>query len=309
MALSIGQTATVSYPEVLATKRKPANQWAQSSLLMEMDRQGFIVRRSLGATIEVPLDYRVNPDAEFVTELQTFGMSKTEVLTAASYEIAELSVPVKWSKKDEATNPTENQKIALVAALLANAIDSHDDKLEAALFATSTNGFLGYGTHITTAGTGSDGGIDSSIETWDRNQQSTYVDDTDIEAAFTTVYNAAAKGTGATHVSTLMVSDGATQALFEGTQQALQRWNDTQSAKAGFKVLGFKTANYVFSQKAGTSVFFSNPQDYQLVVSKEYFRDLGETEPIPNAQGFVKKLYSALQTVVLNRSRLGVAHL
>jgi hypothetical protein len=275
---------------------------------MEMDRQGFIIRKALGATLDVPLDYRANPDGAFITELQTFGMSKTEVLTTATYDYAELSVPVKWSKKDEATNPTENQKVALVTSLISNAIETHDDLLEQGLFATSTVGFLGYGTHISTAGTGSDGGIDSSVETWDRNQQSTYVDDTDIEAAFTSVYNASAKGTGASHIPTLMVSDGATQAIFEGTQQALQRWNDSQSAKAGFKVLGFKTANYVFSPRGGSSVFFTNPQDYQLVVSSAFFRDLGETENIPNSQGYVKKLYSVLQTAVLNRSRLGVAH-
>lgn len=310
MALTISQIAAVSYPAVVADKRKAANQWAASAFFREAERQGFIVRKSLGATIEVPLDYRANPDAQFMSqELQTYGMSKTEVVTAASYDIAELSVPVKWSKKDEATNPTENQKIALVAQLLSNALDSHDDLVEQAVFATSTNGFLGLGTHVTNAGTGSDGGIDSSIETWDRNQQSTYVDDTDIEAAFTAVYNAAAKGSGEAIIPTMMVSDGPTQAIFEGTQQANQRWVDGQDLKAGFKTLGFKTARYIFSPRASTSTFFLNPKSAQLIVSKEYFRDKSETQEIQNANGYVFKIYSALQFVVAIRSRLGLAHL
>ena len=105
-----------------------------------------------------------------------------------------------------------------------------------------------------------------------------------------------------------MVSDGATQALFEGTQQANQRYIDTQELKAGFKILGFKTARYVFSQYADTDVNFLKPKNFQLVASKEYFRDRGETQEIPNANGFVSKIYSALQTVTNNRSRLGVAH-
>lgn len=309
MALTIGQIVAVSYPAVLAEMRKAANQWVESAFLRELERQGAVIRKSLGTTIEAPLDYQRNPGAAFlVTDLAPTSMNKTEVLTAASYDIAEISVPIVWSKKDEVQNPSENQKIALVKALLENGINSHDDLIEQYLFATSTNGFLGLDTHITDAGTGSDGGIDSTVNTWWRNQQATYVDDTDIEAAFTTVWNAAAKGSGSSLLPTLMVSDGATQALFEGTQQANQRYIDTQELKAGFKILGFKTARYVFSQYADTDVNFLNPKNFQIVASKEYFRDRGDTQEIPNANGFVTKIYSALQTVTNNRSRLGVAH-
>lgn len=309
MALTIGQIVATSYPAVLAEMRKAANQWVESAFLRELERQNAVVRKSLGATIECPLDYQRNPGAGFLaSDLAPTSMSKTEVLTAASYDIAEISVPIVWSKKDEVQNPTDNQKIALVKALLENGINSHDDLIEQYIFATSTNGFLGLDTHIVDAGTGSDGGIDSSLNTWWRNQQATYVDDTDIEAAFTTVWNACAKGSGSNLLPTLMVSDGATQALFEGTQQPNQRYIDTQELKAGFKILGFKTARYVFSQYGDTDVNFLNPKNFQLVASKEYFRDRGETQEIPNANGFVTKIYSALQTVTNNRSRLGVAH-
>lgn len=309
MALTIGQIVAVSYPAVLAEMRKAANQWAESAFLRELERQGAVERKSLGATIEAPLDYQRNPGAAFLaSDLQPTSMSKTEVLTAASYDIAEVSVPIVWSKKDEVQNPSENQKIALVKSLLENGINSHDDLIEQYLFQTSTNGFLGLLTHIADAGTGSDGGIDSTTNTWWRNQQSTYVDDTDIESAFTTVWNAAAKGSGSSLLPTLMVSDGATQALFEGTQQANQRYVDSQELKAGFKILAFKTARYVFSQYGGTRVNFLNPKNFKVVASKEYFRDRGDTQEIPNANGFVTKIYSALQTITNNRSRLGSAH-
>ncbi len=309
MALTISQIIAVSYPAVLNEMRKAANQWAESAFMRELERQGAVDRSSLGATIEKTLDYQRNPGTVIqATSLQTLSLSETEVFTAASYDIAEITAPIVWSKKSEVQNPTENQKINLVKGLLENAINSHDDIIEQALFATSTNGFLGFGTHVTTAGTGSDGGIDSTTNTFWRNQQSTYVDDTDIEAAFTTVWNACAKGSGSTLMPTLMVSDGATQAIFEGTQQANQRYVDSEELKAGFKILGFKTSRYVFSQYGGSSVFFVNPKNFKLTVSKQYFRDLDETQPIPNANGYVRKVYSAGQTTVDNRSRLGVAH-
>jgi hypothetical protein len=300
----------VSYPAVLADKRKAANQWAESAFMRELERQGAVKRVSLGATIEAPLDYQRNPGtAILATDLQPTSLSKTEVLTSASYDIAEISAPIVWSKKDEVQNPSQNQKIALVASLLENGLDSHDDIIEQALFQTSTNGFLGLNTHVTIAGTGSDGGIDAGTFTFWANQHNQYTDDTDIEAAFTTTWNQCAKGSGSKLVPTLMVSDGAQQALFEGTQQANQRYVDAEELKAGFKILAFKTARYVFSQYGSSvRVQFLNPKNFQLVVSKEYFRDRGDTQEIPNANGFVTKIYSAGQTVVNNRSRLGVAY-
>jgi len=310
MALTIGQIAAVSYPAVLAVKRKAANQWAESALLHKMEAGGFIVHKSLGATIEAPLDYQRNPGTVIqATELQALSLTKTEVVTAASYAIAEVTAPVTWSKKDEATNPSETQKIALVSQLIENGIESHDDILETDIFLGTTNGFIGLRTVIPFVNSaGSLGGIDPASNTFWRNQTNTYIDDTDIESAFTTTWNQCAKGSGAKLMPTLMVSDAATQALFEGTQQALQRY-ETQELKAGFKTLMFKTAQYVFSQYAGNAgaVYFLNPKNFNLIVSKEYFRDRGDTQEIENANGFTFKIYSALQTISTNRSRLGIA--
>ena len=153
------------------------------------------------------------------------------------------------------------------------------------------------------------GGIDSAVETFWRCQSATYVDDTDIEAAFNTVWNACAKGSGSELQPGLLISDGATQAIFEGTQTGLQRYENTQDIKAGAKTLMYKTASYCFSQYGTSSVYFLNAKNFKLVVSKEYFRDKGETQELQNANGFVFKIYSAMQTVVDNRSRLGVVHI
>lgn len=311
MALSISQMVAVSYPAVLADKRKAANQWAESAVLRAMEAGGFIVRRSLGPTIEAPLDYRRNPAAAFLaTDLQQTSLTKTEVMTAASFTPAQISAPITWSKMDEVQNPSENQKVALVAGLLDNGIESHDDLIEQYIFATSTNGFLGLLTHIPTSGQGSDGGIDAAIEAWWRPYSALYTDDTDIENAFTTTWNVVSKGSGAKLTPKLMVSDGATNALFESTQQALQRY-ESQDLKAGFKAIMFKTAQYVFGQYATTSVYFLNPKNFQLVVSKEFFRERGDTVELQavGAEGYRTSIYSALQSTTNNRSRLGVAHL
>lgn len=309
MALTIGQGLAVSYNAVLNEMRRPTNQWSENGFLRELERQGGIVRKGLGPQIEATLDYRRNPNAGFLaSDLAPVSLNKTEVITAAVYDVAEIGAPIVWSNKDEVQNPEENQKVDLVASLLKNGINTHDDLLEEAFFQTSTNGFLGFLTHIPDNGLGTDGAIDSSVEAWWRSHQGTYVNDTDIEAGMTTQWNAAAKASGSTLMPTLLVSDGATQALFEGTQQAQQRYVDTEELKAGFKILAFKTSRYVYSQFGNTRIYFMNPKSLMMVVSKAYFRDLGETQQIPNAFGYVKKIYSALQFLTNNRSRLAVLH-
>lgn len=313
MALTVTQAVAASYNAVLAEMRKAENQWADSAFMRELERQGAIKRISFGPQIEAPLDYRVNPAAGFqATELSPFSLTRTEIATSAVYDIAEVVSPMTWSNKDEVTNSSENQKIALVKQILENGINSHDDAIEQACWTTTTNNFVGLLTHITDAGTGSDGGIDSSQETWWQNKQSTYTGASDIEATFTTVWNRCAKGSGSNRVPTLMASGNVPHATFEGVLQAFQRYVDVGvggTAAAGFKVLAFKTARYVFSQYGSTRVFFMNPANLQLVVSREFFRDRRETMPIPNATGSNSVIYSACQLVTNCRSRLGVAHL
>jgi hypothetical protein len=310
MALSVSQGIAVSFNAVLNEMRKPANQWAENALFREMERQGMIKKESLGQQIEHTLDYRRNPGTMISsTDLSPYSLTKTEVLTAAQYDIAEIVAPIVWSKKQEAQNSTPAKKVDLVTSLIANGITSHDDILENAFFGTTTNGFLGLQTLLPTNGQGVVGGIDAGTETWWRNPSTTYVDDTDIEAGMTVIWNQCAKGSGSNMMPTLIVSDGATQALFESTQQAQQRYVDEEELKAGFKILAFKTSRYVFSQYGSTSLFFMSKKAFGCRFAKEFFRSRGETQELPNAPGYRTTVYSAGQFTTNNKSRGGVLHL
>lgn len=313
MALTIEQIAAVSYPAVLAEMRKPANQWAENAALRVMEKMGFIKRVSLGENIEAPLDYRVNPDAAVMAADQdAASLLKTEVITSAVFNIAQINVPVTWTKGDDAKNPTETQKIALVKALLENGINSHDDLIEQAFFTDSVAGgteLAGLQNMVPTGGEGTVGGIDASVETWWKNATDTYVDGSDIEATFTDVYNDCAKGSGATLIPKVLVSGPTPHALFESQLQTLQRFSNVSEADAGYKTLMFKSANYVFSQYGGNNVYFLNPRNFNLIVSKQYFRDKGSTFDVPGQNAFYFLIYSALQFITNNKSRLGVAHL
>lgn len=311
MAL-VSQMLAASYPAVLNKKRSPENQWATNAFLRKLEQMGAIDREDFGSSLDITLDYQKNDSFQVLTsDLQVLPIGKTSVLTSATYDIAEIAGHMVWSRKDEVMNPSENQKAKLVASIIDNGLQSHDDVLGRALAATSTNGLLGFGTHAPTAGTGSDGGIDSSLYTWWRLQTQTYVDDTDIVSALNVNYNNQSKGSGESLVPTWAVSDGATQALFEGTQLPQQRWVDSDDLKVGFKTIAFKTAKWVFDQFFSTSIYMGNAKNFRVKVSKGNFRDKGDVESlITNGQrGYICDIYSALQTVVNNRSRLSVTHL
>jgi hypothetical protein len=210
---------------------------------------------------------------------------------------------------DDAKNPTENQKIALVKALLENGITSHDDLFEQMIFTTSSSGgdeFNGLDTLVPTSGNGTPGGIDASTEVWWKNYSDTYTDATDIEAAMTTAYNKASKGSGSTLSPKFLLSGAEPHALYESVLQSLQRFMDVSEADGGFKVLAFKNARYVFSQYGDDKIYFLNPKSYKLVMSKQYFRDKGNTQEIPDQNAFVFKIYSAGQAITNNKSRLAV---
>jgi len=278
-----------------------------------MEKMGFIQHVSLGETIEAPLDYRANPDtAVLASDQDAAALLKTEVMSAASYSIAQINVPVTWTKGDDAKNPTETQKVALVKNLLENAINSHDDLIEQSVFTDSTAGgteLQGTATIVPTGGQGTVGGINATTETWWRNQADTYVDGSDIEATFTSVFNSSAKGSGAQLSPKVLVSGSTPHSLFESQLQSLQRFTTSDEANAGFKSLAFKTAQYIFSQYGGNNVYFLNPRNFNLVVSKQYFRDKGSTFDVPGQNAFYFLVYSALQFISNNKSRLGVAYI
>ena len=103
---NISQIAAVSYPAVLNEMRKAVNQWAESAFMRELERQGAVKRKSFGSILEETLDYQRNPGTSFLaTDLETTSLAKVDVMTAAQIGEGQLSVPVVWSKADEAKNP------------------------------------------------------------------------------------------------------------------------------------------------------------------------------------------------------------
>lgn len=305
MALTIDQITAASYPAVLTAMRKPANQWAENALMRAMEKQGAVERKAFGPTLEETLDYRRNPDGAFLaTDMTAVSNAKTEVLTAASYAVGMLAVPITWSEADDVKNPTENQKVALVKSLLENGIQTHDDLIEQALFAVSTSGFLGFQTVLSDTGLTPVGGIDPATEAWWANQTGTYaLDGSDIQAALGTAYDAAMKGSGSSLKPTLIFSGVEPFELYMASLQDMQRFVNTSDADASFTTVAFREVPYVFSHYGGARIYGTNKKAFRLLISSDANRKLLEKIQLPTAVAWNRKIFSALQLVTNNRSR------
>lgn len=313
MAIPMEQIASVAFQKIEAEMNKPQNQWSSTAAMQAMKRAGFFSNEDLGNGIEVPVDYRQNPDvAVLAADDDATNFLKTETITSATYSIGQFNVPVKVYRGDEVKTPSVSQKIDFLGSLLENAYRSHDDLFEQLIFTSSTAGgdeIQGLNDLVPTSGQGTVGGINAAVETWWANPSSTYVDETDIQAAFTSIYNTIAKGSGADEVPKLILSGATPYALFESTQTAIQRWGDQREVNVGFQTLKFKNADYVFSQYGGNNIYFLNPKSYKCKVAKGHYRDKGPWRDIPGANGRYFMLYTAMQNIVTQKSRLGVLHL
>lgn len=310
MAVPFEQLVAATYDDVVNERNKAADQWSDSSFLKALERLGGVKRIPGGATLQLTLDYKANPAADFLlTDATTTSTSKTEILTAASYDLVPLVVPVNWSFFDEAVNSEKNQKVDLVSALVDNALASHDQAIEDALFAT-TGGTDGFNTIVdlfTEDGTGTVGTIVAGTETWWKNQFKDWGTDTGatLLADYTTLYNSCAKGSGGKKPN-VIVGSATQHANFEAALTANQRFVSSDSASGGFTDLAFKNIPYIFtSEYTSDSSWMFNTKDTQLFVVMSAWRQRRKVQDHVNAAMSNMKLFSVLQFATRNRSRGG----
>jgi hypothetical protein len=312
MAIPFEQLVAATYDDVVNEKNKAADQWSDSSFLKTLERLGGVKKIPGGATLQLTLDYKANPAADFLlTDVTSTSTSKTEILTAASYDLVPLVVPVNWSFFDEAVNSERNQKVDLVSSIVDNALASHDQSLEDAMFA-ATGGTDGFNTMIdiySENGEGTVGTIVSGTETWWKSQFKDWGTDTGatLLADYTTLYNSCAKGSGGRKPN-IIVGGAAMHANYEAALTANQRFVSSDKASGGFTDLAFKTIPYIFSSEvaANENAFMFNTNDTKLFVVMSAWRKRRKVQDHVNAAMSNLKIFSVCQIATRNRSRGGV---
>src|SRR4030095_7523315 len=252
------------------------------------------------------LDYRMNSGTDFLaTDVTATAISKTDVITAASYVWATLVVPVNWSLTDEALNSESNQKVDLAASITDNALSSHDQAIENGMFA-ATGGTDGFNTLVdiyTKDGTGTVGTIVSGTELWWKSKFKLWADTT-ILADMMTGYLDASKGSSGRQPN-VVVTSATTFGILQGKLQPLQRYGkEDTTGRIGFRALQFVNADVVFSMGLTTdSMFMFNTADTKLFVVSSAWRERRQPVEFTNQAMMNMKVFSVVQLATKNRSR------
>lgn len=314
MAIPFTQLVASTFDEVSNERNKAADQWSDSSALTKLEAAGGVKRVPGGATLQLTVDYRQNPALDFLlTDTTPTSTTKTEVLTAVSYTWVPVVIPVNWSLPDEAMNSERNQKVDLVSAIVDNAMSSHDQGFEAALFAT-TGGTDGFNTFIdiyTEDGTGTVGTVVSGTETWHKNQFKDWGADTGatLLADYNTLYFACSKGSSGRQPN-VVIENSTLYGSLMAAMQTNQRWvGNTTTASAGFDNLKLINADVIYTSVITTaqdSAFMFNTADTKLYVIRGAWRQRRTPIESINSLMMNMKVWSVAQLATANRSRGGV---
>lgn len=314
MAVPFTQLVASTYDDVVTERNKSADQWSDSSTLMHLEKIGGLKRVPGGATLQIPLDYRQNAGLDFLaTDTTATSTTKTDVLTAASYSYVPLVVPVNYTLMDEALNSEPNQKVDMVTSIVDNMLTSHDQGIEAALFATTggTDGFNTFVDIFTEDGLGTVGTIVAGTETWWKNKFKDWGADTGatLLADYNTLYFDCARGSSGRQPN-VVVGNATLYGSFVAALQANQRWvGNTNTAKAGFDNVKLINADYIYTSVITTaqdSAWMWNTNDTKLYVVRGAWRQRRPAIESINSILINIKTFSVLQLATSNRSRGGV---
>lgn len=292
-----------------------------NALLNVMKRKGKIKTVNGGYEIQEPLEYAENGTYQRYSGYESLNTSASDVLTSAKYEWKQIALHVTASGREIRMNNGKERMINLVKARKKNAMNTAANNMSVDIYSDGslTNQIGGLANLISTAGTGTVGGINAATYSFWANQ---FKEMTGTNtAASPSVANSAqmVADMNALWLSTvrgkdkpdLIASTHDLYALYELGLQDKQRYADATMAEAGFESLKYKTASVVFDDNTnfGTTdekMYFLNSDYLYLVQHKEAQWTTDDEKKPVNQDAVVIPMYWMGNMVVTNRARQGV---
>jgi hypothetical protein len=285
-----------------------------NALLRYLKDRGHIQTESGGYEIVKPLEYTTNSTYQRYSGYDTLDVSASDVFTGAKFDWAQAAIHVTASGREVRMNNGPQQMINLVKARIKNAMNSAANNLAIDLYSDGaiSNQIGGLQHLITTAGTGTIGGINSSTYTWWQNQKremagtGTWSKST-IKGEMNTLWLPCVRGNDKPD---LIVASHDVYSAYEEALQDNQRYMDSKSASAGFESLKYKTANVIFDDNtnfgttAETAYFLNTKYLYLVQHPEAQWTEDDEKKPT-NQDAVVVPMYWMGQLVCSNRSLQG----
>jgi len=292
-----------------------------NALLNTMKRKNKIKTYSGGYEIQEPLEYAENGTYQRYSGYEQLNTQASDVLTSAKYEWKQVALHVTASGREIRMNNGKEQMINLVKARKKNAMNTAKNNMSVDIYSDGSlsNQIGGLSNLISTAGTGTVGGINASTFSFWQNQFKEMTG-TDLAASPSAANAASMKADmNALWLATvrgndkpdLIVMTHDFYALYETGEQQLQRYADGELAKAGFETIKYKSANVVFDDNTnfGTTdekAYFLNTDYLYLVQHKEAQWTADEEKKPVNQDAVVIPMYWMGNMCVTNRARQGI---
>lgn len=272
-----------------------------------------------GLTIAAPLEYAMNGTYQRYSGYDLLNVQASDVLTAAEFAWRQIALNVVASGMELRINSGDTKIINLVKARLKNAIRTFKNCFSADLYSDGTlpNQVSGLQALVADAGTGTVGGIDSSVWAFWRNL---------VQSAAAPMQGGSAITPGNTTMESLMlplwlaltrgddqpdliISSNDYFTFYEQQQVSIKRYTKDERASGGFVSLAYKKADVIFDGGSGipdAHMYFLNTDYLELVVHKDAdLQTLDEMAPV-NQDAVVIPIIWMGNTTVTNRSLQGV---
>lgn len=254
-----------------------------NALYARLTKKGNIRLEDGGLTIVQPLDYNANGTYQRYSGYDLLNIQQSDVITAAEYQWRQIALNVVASGLELRTNSGANQIIKLAKARIKNAMRTFKNNFSYDLYADGTlpNQVNGLQALVADAGTGSVGGIDSS--SWPFWQNAVQSAAAPLQGGGAVVPSATTIETGlmlplwlnqvrGDDMPDLIVSSNDYFSFYEGSQVAIKRYTNADSADGGFTTLKYKNADVVFDGGSGipaAHMYFLNTEYIELVAHRD----------------------------------------
>lgn len=292
-----------------------------NALISRLMKKGQYRREDGGLTIVAPLDYQSNSTYQRYSDWDILNISQSDVITAAEFQWRQIAMNVVASGRELRINSGDARLINLAKARVKNAIRSFKNNFSVDVYSDGTlsNQINGLQALIADAGTGTVGGIDSSVWTFWQNQ---------VQSAAAPLQGGGAVTVSATTIEGqimlplwlslvrgddkpgLIVASNDWYSFFESSQVSIKRYVDADMAQAGFQNLRYKTATVIFdggSGIPGAHMYFINDEYFELVVHQDADLEIMPEMRPYNQDGEVIPIIWMGNLICSNRHLQGVA--
>jgi hypothetical protein len=297
------------------------NMSKNNALLARLTKKGMMRKEDGGLTIVQALDYANNATYQRYSGYDVLNVGASDVISAAEFQWRQIAINVVASGLELRTNSGDSRIINLVKARMKNAIRTFKNNFSADLYGDGTlpNQINGLQALVSDAGTGTVGGIDSSVWAFWRNVVQSAAAPLQgggaivpsgtagvMESLMLPLWLALVRGDDAPD---LIVSSNDYFTFYENSQTSIKRYTTAGEASGGFVSLKYKQADVIFDGGSGipaAHMYFLNTDYIEGVVHQDAdMAVMDEMKPWNQDAAVIPILWMGNLTVS-NRSLQGV---